>query len=147
MELTRWNPAREMLNFRHPFRSFFDDFFNLSPMFDQEEGSWNWNPAVDVSENDDAIVVKAELPGVDKRDISVDLNDRILTIKGERSSEKEEKDETFHRRERVHGSFERRFTLPAAVKADKIKADYKDGILRIEVPKSEEAKPKKITVH
>jgi HSP20 family protein len=106
-----------------------------------------WNPAVDLYEQDDHFVIKAELPGVDKKDISIDLKDRVLTLSGERSHENEAKEENYYRRERSFGKFQRAFTLPAEVDSDKIKAEFKDGLLRIEVPKPEEQKPKQVTIH
>jgi HSP20 family protein len=142
MELMRWNPAKELLNFNRPFDSFFKDFF-----YPTHNEVMNWQPVVDVYENDEAIVVKAELPGVEKKDVSVDLDGRILTLKGERSSEKEVKEEKYYRRERVYGKFKRHFSLPEAIDPETIKADFKDGVLKIEVPKPAQAKPKQITVH
>ena len=125
----------------------FDDFFFPRTMEDGGMLSWDWNPAVDIYDNEDSIVIKAELPGVDKKDIAVDVNDRVLTLKGERSANNEVKEDHYCRRESTYGKFERSFTLPADVDPDKIKADYKDGILKIELPKLEDKKPKQITVH
>jgi HSP20 family protein len=142
MELIRWNPAREVFNFNRHFGSLFDDFFSPS-----EGVTANWHPVVDVYESDDAVVVKAELPGVDKKDVAVNLDGRILTLRGERSLEKEVKEEKFYRRERVYGKFERHFTLPEAVDPESIKADFKDGVLKIEIPRPVQSKPKQITVH
>lgn len=101
---------------------------------------------VDVVENNEAYVIKAELPGISKNDVKITLHENVLTIKGEKKQEKEEKDRNFHRVERSYGSFERSFTLPSGVKDDKIEAAYKDGILTITLPKAEEAKPKEIEV-
>jgi HSP20 family protein len=125
----------------------FDDFF--LPNTTTEDGSltWGWNPVVDIYDNEDNIVIKAELPGVSKKDIEIDIKDRILTLKGERFADNEVKEDTYYRRERTYGRFERSFTLPANVDPDKIKADYSDGVLKIEVPKPENQKPKQITVH
>ena len=106
-----------------------------------------WNPVVDIYDNDDTIVIKAELPGMDKKDIDIDIKDRVLTIKGERSHDNEVKEENYHRRERSFGTFHRSFRLPADTDADKIKADYKDGVLKIDIPKPEKRKPKQITIH
>jgi HSP20 family protein len=91
-------------------------------------------------------VITAEIPGVDKKDISVDVKDRVLTLRGERSSDNEVKEDRFYRRERTFGKFERSFTLPAAVDPDNIKAEYRDGVLKIEVPKPEGHKPRQINV-
>lgn len=147
MELIRWNPMRNLFNGPSRFDTLFDNFFFPTRTGANQEGLWNWNPAVDVYENDAAIVVKAELPGVDKDQIAVNVEGRILTIKGERKTENEVKEESYYRRERTYGHFERSFTLPAEVNQEMIKADFKDGVLKIEVPKPEEKKPKQITVH
>ena len=147
MNLVRWNPVRDMVHFNNNFSSFFDDFFYPSRETAREDEAWNWQPAVDIYENDTAIVVKAELPGVDKKDISVDLNGDTLTLKGERTSENEVKEDKYYRKERVYGSFERHFKLPENVNPEKINADFKDGVLKVEIAKPEATKPKQITVH
>ncbi len=105
-----------------------------------------WSPTVDISETKDEVIVKAEVPGMTKEDISVFLQDNVLTLRGEKKQEKEEKDKTFHRVERSYGSFVRSFTLPTLVQADKVKAAYKVGVLQITLPKAEEVKPKEILV-
>jgi HSP20 family protein len=125
----------------------FDGFFYPTTGDDEKMSRWNGNPAVDIYDNDDHIVIKAEIPGVDKKDITVDIKDGVLTLKGERSSDNEERKENFYRRERTFGKFERAFTVPAEVDLDKIKADYKDGVLKIEIPKPKEHKPKQVTIH
>ena len=147
MQLVRWNPMNEMFSFRRPLSRVFDDFF--LPRTTTEDGSltWGWNPVVDIYDNEDNIVIKAELPGVSKKDIEIDIKDRVMTLKGERSADNEVKEDNYYRRERTYGRFERSFTLPANVDPDKIKADYNDGVLKIEVPKPENQKPKQITVH
>jgi len=147
MQIVRWNPMRDMFGFRNRTNHMFDDFFYPTHRRDDGLSIWNWRPSVDIYDNDDNIVVKAELPGVDKKDIVVDVKGRLLTLKGERSSENEVKEDKYHRRERAYGKFERVFTLPAEVDPDKITAGYKDGILTIDIPKPEEKKPKKIAVH
>ncbi len=103
-------------------------------------------PSVDLSENKDSFVLKAELPGMKKEDVKVTLQNNILTISGEKKQEQEEKGKTFHRIERSYGSFSRTVELPVAVKTDAIKADFKDGVLTVELPKLEEAKPKEIAI-
>ena len=147
MQLVRWNPMNEMFSFRRPLSRVFDDFF--LPHTTTEDGSltWGWNPVVDIYDNEDNIVIKAELPGVSKKDIEIDIKDRVLTLKGERSADNQVKEDNYYRRERTYGRFERSFTLPANVDPDKIKADYSDGVLKIEVSKPEDQKPKQITVH
>jgi HSP20 family protein len=146
MDLVRWKPQRELFNWRTPLSRLFDDFLAPTQWSEDSQSLWNWNPAVDIMDNDDHIVITAEIPGVDKKDISVDVKDRVLTLRGERSSDNEVKEDRFYRRERTFGKFERSFTLPAAVDPDNIKAEYKDGVLKIEVPKPEGHKPRQISV-
>jgi HSP20 family protein len=147
MNLIRWNPWRERSALDNTFNRFFGDTFFPTHWLDDESGIASWKPVVDIYDNDKNIVIKAELPGVDKKDIEVDLKDRVLTLKGERSYENEVKEDNYHRKERVYGKFHRSFTLPADYDPEKIKADFKDGVLKIEIPKPEEEKPKKIVVH
>jgi HSP20 family protein len=147
MQLIKWNPTRDLFNLRHNMHSLMDDFFYPRRRSFGDEGLWNWNPAVDIYEDANSIEVKAEIPGMDKEGITVDVKDRILTLKGERSEDKEVNEDNYYRKERTYGRFERAFTLPADVKADDIKAEYKDGVLKVIVPKPEVQKPKQITVH
>ena len=147
MNLVRWNPWREMPNLPSRFSRFLDDpFFRIGRM-DEDANLGLWNPAVDLYEKDDQFVIKAELPGVDKNDIKVDLKDGVLTLSGERAYDNEVKEENYYRKERSYGKFQRVFTLPADVDTDKISAEFKTGVLRIEVPKPEEKKAKQVTVH
>jgi len=146
MQLVRFNPVRDMFSFRNRINHIFDDFFYPINRDEVELSMGNWNPVVDVYDNDDSIVIKAELPGIDKEGIEIDVKDRVLTLKGERSSENEVKDDNYYRRERSFGKFERAFTLPADVDPDKIKADFKDGVLKIDIPKPEKQKPRQITI-
>ena len=147
MELVRWNPHRSLFGFGDRFDRFFDDFFNPALKADNTQSMWGWNPAVDIYDEKDHMVITAELPGIEKDDIVIDVKDRVLTLKGERSADNEVKEDDFYRRERTYGKFERAFTLPLDVDPDKISASYKDGLLKLEIPKPEEKKPKKITVH
>lgn len=147
MQLIRWNPIRDIYGLRNRTNHMFYNSFYMAHKGDEELSTWSWRPFVDIYDNDNNIVIKAELPGIDKKDIVVDVKDRFLTLKGERSSENEVKKDKFHRRERTYGKFERVFTLPMEVDPDKIKADYKDGVLKIDIPKPEKQKPKQITVH
>jgi HSP20 family protein len=105
-----------------------------------------WSPALDVHEDKDSFVIRAELPGLKREDIEVSLQDGALVISGERKAEKAEEGVEVHRQERYYGKFQRALTLPEPVAADKVKADYRDGVLTITLPKTEEAKPKKIDV-
>ena len=146
MNLVRWNPWREMSTLQHRINHLLNEPFFRSGE-DDELRMGTWYPAVDMFDDDDKIVIKAELPGMDKKDISVDIENRVLTLSGERSYDNEVKEENYYRRERATGKFKRAFNLPADVDADNIKADFKDGVLRVEIPKPEEQKPKQITVH
>jgi HSP20 family protein len=105
-----------------------------------------WSPSVDISETKDDFVVKAELPGLEAKDVNVSISGDVLTIKGEKKSEEEEKDEHYHRVERYSGSFQRVFQLPSGVKADKVEANFDKGVLKVILPKVEEAKKKQIEV-
>jgi HSP20 family protein len=105
-----------------------------------------WNPAVDIFENEHEIVIKAELPGMEAKDIEVRMEKNVLTIKGERRFEKEAKEENYHRIEREYGNFSRTFSLATAVDEEKIAAEYKDGVLKVVLPKREEVKPKPIKI-
>jgi HSP20 family protein len=148
MSLVRFSPKKEMLKFHEDFDRMFNGFFVPSTRrWMKMDGDTAWNPVVDILDKEDAFLIKAELPGIDKKDLSVDVKDRVLTLKGERTSKDEVKEESYYRRERFYGKFERSFTLPVDVDSEKIKADYKDGVLNIVIPKPEEKKPKQITVH
>ena len=146
MNLIRWNPWREMETFSDRVNRLFNGNFPTE-WVSEESGLRNWRPVVDIYEEDEKIVIKAELPGVDKKDIHVDVKDHVLTLTGERSFENEVKEESYHRKERAFGKFHRSFTLPEGLDPGKIDADYKDGVLKIEIPRPEAKKPKNITVH
>lgn len=146
MDLVRWNPWNDMAQIRNRIDTLFGDRFFPTP-FEGESGQTGFHPAVDVFETDDKVVIKAELPGLDKNDIHVEVQNGVLCLRGERKSENEVKEGQFYRREISHGSFLRSFSLPVDVAADKIGAEFKDGILTIEVPKPESRKPKQITVN
>ncbi len=141
----RWSPVRDILNIQDEMSRLFNAFFTNTP--DRTEGStFSWGPLVDISETDDEIKVIAEVPGMKKEDIKISIQDNVLTLRGEKKQEKEEKDKNSHRVERAYGAFERSFSLPASVQTDKVKASYKEGVLTISLPKPEEAKPKEIDI-
>jgi HSP20 family protein len=148
MEIARWNPWHEIMTIRDSFRR----MHGSRPMFDGRceepaQHGVSWHPAVDVYETDDAYVVSAELPGMKKEDIDIDVKDRILTVKGRRSSDAEVRNERYYRKERVFGSFQRAFSLPEKVDPAQITAEFKSGVLKISIPRPEEKKPRQITVH
>lgn len=145
MQLVKWNPWREMNTLDRHFNAIWDDFFYPGIRHGLKER--NWNPAVDVYEKESHIVIKAELPGIDKDDVSLDVKGRVLRLSGERRNDAEVEQDKAQCRERFYGRFERAFTLPAEVDAEDIRAEYKDGVLTVEVPKPEKALPKQITIH
>ena len=147
MELVRWNPHQNLIGLGNHFGRIMDTFFYPAHWEDDTTSLLKWNPVVDIYDEKDQVIITAELPGVDKKDILVDVKDRVLTLKGERSADNEVKEGDFYRRERCFGKFERAFTLPVDVDLDKIAATYKEGILKLEIPKPEEQKPKKISIH
>src|SRR4030095_15348598 len=136
-----------------PFREFFDLQRGLNQLFDssfatpsEDVAMKAWTPAVDVYEDDNAFVIKLELPEVNRDDVKVNLNENTLSISGERRVENDEKRENYHRVERSDGQFYRSFTLPPNVNPEDIGAQFKDGVLRLTIPKREDAKPKQIEV-
>lgn len=145
--LTRWNPFAELEEMLDRY-SRNTGYPRLGVRGGQQEvmRQGDWSPAVDISEDDEAYLIRAELPGVNRDDVKVQVNDGVLTLQGERKSEKEEKGKKVHRVERFYGNFMRSFTLPDNVDEENINADYKDGILTLKLPKSEKAKPRSIDV-
>lgn len=133
-----------------PFRSFKPFYGDFGRRFDEvAEGTaaeGNWHPSVDVYERDDSYVLKADLPGVSKEDIKIDVDKNTLTLKGEKKSEEKVEKKNYVKVERSYGSFSRSFSLSDKVNTEDIKANYKDGVLEITLPKKEEAKPKEIKV-
>jgi HSP20 family protein len=145
MALTKWNPLfADLAGTRDRFNRLFgrDDFWGAEGVTTAGE----WVPAVDVIENDNALTFKAELPGIDAKDVAVTIDNNVLTLKGERHIEKDEKKENYHRMERAYGTFARSFALPAFVDADNVKADFKNGVLLITVPKKAHAKTRAVAV-
>jgi HSP20 family protein len=139
------DPFAEVARFRRGIDLLLDEACRLAPgIMTVTEGSWR--PRVDVSETDERILVRAELPGVKQEDIQVSIQNGTLTLKGERKLEREVNESPYSRIERSYGTFERRMVLPPVVNPDEAKATYKDGVLEIQLPKKEEAKPKGIKV-
>lgn len=145
----RWNPLREMEDVQRRMSSLFDwtpfRRGNLAPE-DENITVPEWSPLVDIAEDDKEYLIKVELPEVLKDDVKVTVESDTLTISGERKSEKEEKGRKFHRVERYYGRFERSFTVPDDAEANNVKAEFKDGVLRVHLAKSEKARPKQIEV-
>lgn len=118
----------------------------LNPLFAAEFAAGEWAPAVDILENERGITIKAELPGIDTKDIAVTVDNNVLTLKGERHVEKDARKENFHRMERAYGVFTRSFALPAHVDAANVKAEFKDGLLTVTLPRSDAAKARAIEI-
>ncbi len=148
MAIVRWDPFRDLVTLQERMNRMFDESFRGASRSGSEDWALGgaWAPAVDIYEQDGNIVLKAELPGVDPKQVDVRLESNTLTLSGERKVDHEVKQEHYHRVERAYGSFTRSFTLPSTVDQEKIKADYKDGVLKVTLPKREEAKPKQISI-
>ncbi len=146
MAIVRWEPFRDLLTTQDRFNRLFNETF--SGVFGGDQlGAATWNPAVDIYETDHDLVLKAELPGVDPKDVEVRLEDGTLYLKGERKQESTVKEGNYHRVERSYGSFTRSFALPNSINTDDVKAEYKDGVLTLTMAKREEAKPKTIKIN
>ena len=146
MALIRWDPFRELYTLQERMNRLFSEAARRSPVAEEEMVQGAWVPAVDIFETGDSIVIKAELPGLTKEDINLEVKENTLSIKGEKKFEKDVKEENYHRMERSYGAFRRAFSLPSTVQQDKVRAKFKDGILEVTLPKAEEAKPKQIKV-
>jgi HSP20 family protein len=145
--LGRWNPWRELEEMEKRLSTVFGPV-RPAATGDKKEAIavTEWSPLVDITEDDKEYVVKAEIPEMKKEDIKINVHEDVLTISGERKYEKEEKGKKYHRVERAYGSFMRSFTLPEDADGTKVSAEYKDGVLKVHLPKSEKAKPKAIEV-
>ena len=148
MDIVPWKPFTELTTLRRDLDSLWDRFFPEAPFFERYT-THEWLPTIDLTETKDKLVVKAELPGLEAKDVELTLTDDVLTIQGEKKEEKEEKDEHHFFVERYSGTFERQIRLPANVKTGKVDAKFDKGVLTITLPKTEEAKKKaiKIKVH
>jgi len=142
MVAMRWEPFKELVNLQERLNKLFREAFPRT----QEEATSVWTPPVDVFEKEDEIVLKVEIPEVDQNEIELKVEDNTLTIQGERKLEEGTTKEDYYRMERYYGKFSRSFSLPNTVDQNKIKATYKDGVLRIVLPKREETRPKQIKI-
>jgi HSP20 family protein len=134
-------------SFQHEMNRMFNEFFRGGNGEEAGSGLGSWTPAVDIHETDHGFVIKAELPGVSKDDVSVDVHQNTLTLRGQRKHEAEVKQDKYHRVERAYGTFQRSFVLPTAVDQEKVQATFKDGVLELHLPKSDSAKPKRIAIN
>lgn len=140
----RWDPFREVGDFQSELNRVFDGFFGRTGTV--PGGDRVWAPAVDMYETKDDLVVTAELPGVNEKEVQLSITGDVLSLRGERTLNQDTSQENFHRGERWYGRFERHLSLPISVQADKVKATYRDGVLTITLPKAEEIKPKSIKI-
>ncbi|HTY08025.1 MAG TPA: Hsp20/alpha crystallin family protein [Candidatus Edwardsbacteria bacterium] len=144
-ELVKFDPFNELQAFQDDMNHLFSDFFGRVPAKRSlTEGLWA--PLMDIEETKDELVIKAEVPGMTKDDIKIQINNDILSISGERKHEEETRDKTYHRIERTYGKFQRIIRMPTEVQSDKTKAAYENGVLTIRIPKSEKVKPREISI-
>ncbi len=142
--LVRWNPLNEMTRLQ---RDMNDLFYNRLRVNEDESDTFaGWRPEVDVFEDAERFVLSAELPGIEKDNVDIRVEDHALTLSGERKMEFEERKESYHRIERTYGRFSRTFSLPETVDSEKILAEYRQGVLRVTIPKKAQVLPKKIAI-
>jgi HSP20 family protein len=144
--LTTWNPFRELDEVQNRFSTFFGGFPTRLFGDGKNLKMTDWSPQVDILEDDKEYLIKADLPEMKKEDLKVTMENNVLCISGERKVEKEEKNKKYHRIKRSFGSFERTFTLPEGADANKIAAEFRDGVLTIHLPKTPVAKPKPVEI-
>jgi HSP20 family protein len=144
MALVKYNPFKDLRLMQEEMNHLLDLAWNREPGREMTEGIWQ--PPVDIYENAEAVVIKAEVPDMDQKDIEVRIENNTLTLRGERKRNTDLKKENYHRVERYHGTFQRSFTLPRSIDQDKVQASCERGVLTIVLPKTEETKPKQIRV-
>lgn len=144
MNIVRWRPMRDIMNLRNEFDRLFEEAFDMTSS--RWQTATNWWLDLDVREDEDKYVVKASVPGIDPEDIDITLANNVLTIRGETKAEETKEGEQYHLRERRYGRFARSLTLPASVNTDAVEAMCDNGVLTLEIPKAEEAKPRRISV-
>lgn len=145
MALVRWDPVRELDSLQSDMNRLFDSFFGRRET-GRGLGAQRWIPPMDLVETDEHLVLRADLPGLERNDIDIEVKDGVLTISGERRAEHEEKGEGFHRVERAFGSFSRSLDLPKGVDPDSLQASFDQGVLEVRIPKPEERKPTRIEI-
>lgn len=147
--LARWQPFQEFTSLQRQMNRLFENFFGktTSMPFEENLSAWEFGPPVDIYEDDQNLTFKVEVPGIDEKDIKVEVENNVLTVRGERKLEKDIKEENFRRMERHYGAFSRSFTLLSTVNPERIEANYTHGVLAIQMPKIAGAKPKQIKVN
>lgn len=147
MAIIRWDPFREIAGLQDRMNRLFEEASGRGRRPEEDFATGSWIPSVDVRETKESLELQVEVPGIDPKDVTISVESGVLTIRGTRHFEKASEGETYHRIERAYGVFERSFTLPTNVNAEKIEARYRHGLLQLTVPKREEAKPKAISIH
>jgi HSP20 family protein len=142
--LVRWDPSHEVESLHSEMNRLFDSFFGGRPR--NGVVSRRWVPAIDLVEEDEQLVLRADLPGVAEDDVSIEVEDRVLTISGERKAEEKKEGEGYYRVERAFGSFSRSLTLPEGIDADEVSAEFDNGVLEVRIPKPEERKPHRVQI-
>jgi HSP20 family protein len=143
MALIRWDPIRELDSLQNDMNRLFDRFFEGRTA---NGTARRWIPAMDLVETDDHLVLRGDLPGMTEDDVNIEIKDNVLTVSGERKAEREDKREGYHRVERAFGSFSRSLSLPAGVDADKVEANFDNGVLEVRIPKPAAAKPTRVQI-
>jgi len=147
MTIVKWDPFRNVAALQDRINRMFDDSFSQAGRSEDELSSYGWRPSVDIYEVEGGIVIKADLPGVEKEDVSVEVKDNLLILKGIREEDDDRQDQCYFCQERDIGQFQRTFTLQYNVDPEKIKASFKNGVLKVTVPEPEEEMPRKIRVN
>jgi HSP20 family protein len=146
MALVRWEPVRELTSLQSEMNRLFNTFFD-APTGGGEQGiTRRWIPAMDLVEGTDHFVLRADLPGLDEQDVSIEVDGDVLTVAGERKADHEERGEGFHRIERSYGAFRRSLTLPEGVDPETVSASFDKGVLEVRIPKPEERKPRRVAI-
>ena len=147
MAVIRWEPARELQAIQQEMNRLFGSAFDAQGTTTNGGLGNRWIPPMDLVEDDEHFVVRADLPGIEEKDVNVELQDNVLTISGERKSEIDQRNEGYHRIERAHGTFVRSLTLPEGIDADGLKAKFANGVLELRIPKPEQRKPRKVAIN
>jgi HSP20 family protein len=147
MSLVRWDPFKNIATLQDRINRLFEDAFPRAADDDEDLPACAWRPLVDIFETESGVAILVDLPGVSKEDVSVEVKENILTIKGDRVATEIVDEQNYYRRERICGNFQRSFAMRGVVAPDKIKASFKNGVLKIELPKPVEEKPRQVTVN
>ena len=146
MALVRWEPVRELSSLQNEMNRLFTTFFDTPTSGNGDAPVRRWIPAMDLVETDEHFVLKADLPGLGEGDVSIEVEDNVLTVSGERKAEHEDKREGYVRVERSHGAFRRSLTLPEGIDPEAVTASFDNGVLEVRIPKPEERKPRRVAI-